>query len=92
MLKAQKIRDSENMELRFNNGKFKIMQIADVQDTNKTSPDTIRLIERALDTEKPDFVVFSGDQIKGYGFNLQHGDIEKKVKAVLQETEVLLLN
>lgn len=82
MLNAEKT-GRENMELKFKNGKFKIMQIADVQDTNKTSPDTIRLIEKALDTEKPDLVVFSGDQIKGYGFNFQHGDIEKKVKTAI---------
>ena len=69
--------------LKFKNGKFKIMQIADIQDTNKTAPDTLRLIEAALDSEKPDLVVFSGDQIKGYGFNLQHGDIDKKVRTAI---------
>ena len=52
--------------LRFNkDGKFKIMQIADTLEIPKVSPDTIKLIESALDEEKPDLVIFTGDQIKG---------------------------
>lgn len=53
--------------LKFNpNGKFRIMQIADTQEIPAVSPDTIALIEAALDSEKPDLVVFTGDQIEGY--------------------------
>ncbi len=52
--------------LKFNeNGKFRIMQIADIQDTANVSPDTINLISRAIESEKPDLVIFSGDQIYG---------------------------
>ena len=58
------------MELKFNNGKFRIMQIADVQDTQNTSDATIRFIREALEATKPDLVVFTGDQIKGYGISL----------------------
>ena len=67
------------MELKFNNGKFRIMQIADVQDTQKTSDDTVRFIREALKMAKPDLVVFTGDQVKGYGFYLMGGDNKKKV-------------
>ncbi len=56
----------QNRELKFNNGKFKIMQIADTQEIPAVSPDTIKLISAALDAEKPDLVIFTGDQIKGY--------------------------
>ncbi len=56
----------QNKSLNFNNGKFKIMQIADTQEIPAVSPDTIKLISAALDREKPDLVVFTGDQIKGY--------------------------
>ena len=53
-------------KLSFNaDGKFKIMQIADVQEGAKVSPDTLRLIDLALEKEKPDLVVFTGDQIYG---------------------------
>ncbi len=67
------------MELKFKNGKFRIMQIADVQDTQNTSQATIRFIREALKIAKPDLVVFTGDQVKGYGFYLMGGDNRKKV-------------
>lgn len=67
------------MNFKFNNGKFRIMQIADVQDTQKTSDATVRFIREALNIAKPDLVVFTGDQIKGYGFYLFGGDAKKKV-------------
>lgn len=56
----------QNKSLNFNNGRFRIMQIADTQEIPAVSPDTIKLISAALDKEKPDLVVFTGDQIKGY--------------------------
>lgn len=56
----------QNKSLNFNNGRFRIMQIADTQEIAAVSPDTIKLISAALDREKPDLVVFTGDQIKGY--------------------------
>lgn len=53
--------------LRFNSDhKFKIIQIADTQEIPAVSPDTLSLINNALDREKPDLVIFTGDQIKGY--------------------------
>lgn len=63
-------------DLRFKNGKFRIMQIADIQDTEITSPDTVAFIEAALDEAKPDLVIFTGDQFKGYGVTLLIGDRE----------------
>ena len=54
--------------MRFTKGKkFKIMQITDIQEIPAVSPDTIALLEAAVDAEKPDLVVYTGDQIKGYG-------------------------
>lgn len=68
------------MNLQFNeNGKFRIMQIADIQDTNKTSSVTVDFIRQALKIARPDLVVLSGDQIKGYGFNFAYGDKKQKV-------------
>lgn len=51
--------------LQFKNETFKIMQIADTQEGTKVSPDTLDLINAALDRENPDLVVYSGDQIWG---------------------------
>ena len=51
------------MKLKFKNDTFRIMQIADVQEGANISPDTIALINAALDKENPDLVVYSGDQM-----------------------------
>lgn len=48
-------------------GLFKIMQITDMQEIPKVSPDTMALLDAAIEDEKPDLVVYTGDQIKGYG-------------------------
>ncbi len=53
-------------QLHFTDKKFKIMQIADVQENAKVNPDSIKLIDLALERENPDLVVFTGDQIMGY--------------------------
>lgn len=60
--------------LKFKNGKFRILQLTDLQDTQKTSPDTINLIYELIDKSKPDLIVLTGDQVKGYGFNFAIGD------------------
>ena len=54
--------------LKYNkNKKFKIMQITDIQEVPKISPDTKKLLNAVIEQEKPDLVVLTGDQIKGYG-------------------------
>lgn len=44
-------------------GKFEILVLADVQDDNPVNEDTLQYIREALDTVKPDLVVFNGDNI-----------------------------
>ncbi|MBR6568293.1 MAG: metallophosphoesterase family protein [Clostridia bacterium] len=68
--------------LHFNNGTFKIMQIADIQEDYPVNPDTIKLIELALDKEKPDLVVLTGDQVQAY-HSCYKTDAENKVRAVI---------
>ena len=70
--------------LKFNNGKFKIMQIADVQEDWPVNPDTIRLIDAAAEREKPDLVIFTGDQIQAYS-PCYRTDTYEKVKKVIAE-------
>lgn len=68
--------------LHFNDGKFKIMQIADIQENYPVNQDTIKLISLALDKEKPDLVVLTGDQIQAYsGCYIKDG--ERKVREVI---------
>ncbi len=51
------------MQLQFKNKEFKIMQVADTQEGKKVSPDLLNLLNAAMEEEKPDLVVYSGDQI-----------------------------
>ncbi|RBP97982.1 serine/threonine protein phosphatase [Bifidobacterium aemilianum] len=47
-------------------GKFRVLQLADIQDGPKVAGDTLKLISAALDAVRPDVVVFTGNQIAGY--------------------------
>lgn len=69
-------------KLRFINGKFRIMQIADIQEDFPVNPDTVRLITAAVEKEKPDLVVFTGDQIQGYS-SCYRKDTYERVKTVI---------
>ena len=71
-------------DLRFHNGKFTIMQIADAQEIPTVNPDTIKLISRALDKVKPDLVVFTGDQLKGYS-PLFKGNTYRKISRTIAD-------
>ena len=51
--------------LHFNEGKFKILVIADIQDDVTASPYTTEFIATAIDSEKPDLIVLNGDNIQG---------------------------
>ncbi|MGN0546199.1 MAG: metallophosphoesterase family protein [Acutalibacteraceae bacterium] len=81
----------QNRALNFKNGNFRIMQIADTQEVPCVSPDTLRLIEAALNSEKPDLVIFTGDQIKGYSshFAGKNGkeNVEKAIKTLIKPLE-----
>lgn len=47
-------------------GKFRVLVLSDIQDGPNVSSDTIKLIEAALDSARPDIVIFTGNQIAGY--------------------------
>ncbi len=70
------------MKLNFNGDSFKIMQIADTQEGARVSPDTLALINTAIEKEKPDLIVYSGDQIWG---KMSFKGNAKKVERVLRE-------
>ena len=55
------------MTLQFReDGMFRVLQMADIQDGPQVNADTIRLIREAIRKTSPDLVVFTGDQIRGY--------------------------
>lgn len=55
-------------QLQFNkNGKFRILQISDLQDTKATSVDSLEFLEAAIPALKPDLIVLTGDQLDVVG-------------------------
>ncbi len=73
-------------DLRFHGGKFRIMQVADIQDTQATSRDTLQFLAAALDKARPDLVVFTGDQFKGYGVSfLGRGETGTGLEALIRQ-------
>lgn len=66
--------------LRFKNGRFRIMQITDTQESAAVAGDTLKLIKEALERYRPDLVVFTGDQIKGYSPTFKTGNVKEKVE------------
>ncbi|MBQ7547332.1 MAG: metallophosphoesterase [Clostridia bacterium] len=46
-------------------GTLKILQISDAQDMHIVRPEMVRMLNRIYDTEKPDLIVFTGDNILG---------------------------
>lgn len=71
-------------------GLFKIMQITDMQEIPKVSPDTMALLDAAIEDEKPDLVVYTGDQIKGYG--VSYKERGKNLRTPLQKRSTPCLN
>ncbi|MDR1805629.1 MAG: metallophosphoesterase family protein [Clostridium sp.] len=53
------------------NKPFVILQLADAQDGPDIAPDTLKLLSAALDKVKPDLVVLTGDQVKGYAMSFR---------------------
>lgn len=74
---------SEGETLKFRNGKFKVMHITDAQESAAVAEDTLKLINAALDAEKPDLVVFTGDQIKGYSLTFLGKNKEEIIKKTI---------
>ena len=67
-------------------GKFKIMQIADTQEIPEVSENTLSLISEAVNSENPDLIIFTGDQIKGYSSKFKNHPerVEKTIDKILE--------
>ncbi|MDR3314428.1 MAG: metallophosphoesterase family protein [Oscillospiraceae bacterium] len=77
--------------LRFKaDGTFTLMQISDVQDCRGVAGRSLQLLKAALEQEKPDFVIFTGDQIKGYGVPLWFGTQAQKERRCTRTLEAIL--
>ncbi len=56
---------NREMDLKFKNGKFTILQIADPQDLQFVRPAMLKMLDKAYDRVSPDLAVMTGDQILG---------------------------
>ena len=53
------------MQLKFKNGKFRILQVSDAQDLQHVRHTMMRMLNKAYDDTKPDLIVLTGDNILG---------------------------
>ena len=51
-------------KLTFKNGRFRILQLSDMQDTHRTSQDTINLTREIIATAKPDLIVLTAIRLR----------------------------
>lgn len=74
--------------LKFNeDGTFKIVQINDVQTTSVVDARVIKFINKVLDTEQPDLVVFVGDQLSDIYFIASKTDFAKAIETMTKPCE-----
>lgn len=68
----------------FKNGKLKILQISDLQDTRLTSVDTLRFMDAVMKSVRPDLIIFTGDQLDVVGLwgkgERAHKNVETAIK------------
>lgn len=84
---ADETGDSQ-MELKFNSdGKFKILAIADAQDTDTPQKETIDMLTNALDETKPDLVVFLGDNIAGWWKGVDKAKTEQAIDNIIKPVD-----
>lgn len=73
---------TEETNLQFKNGKFKILILSDVQDTDTPQVETTALVEAALDSTAPDLVVLLGDNTAGWWDGVDKAKTQAAVDAV----------
>ncbi len=75
---------AENTEtLKFNeDGKFKILHVADIQDNVCIAPQALECIAAVCDDEQPDLVILGGDNISGAVSKDKNDNAEKALKNV----------
>lgn len=71
-------------KIRFKDGKLKVMQISDLQDTKNTSVDTLRFVDDAIAEVKPDLIIITGDQLDVVGMWGKGEKAEKNVAVAIR--------
>ena len=72
--------------LRFDSdGHFRVLQLSDIQETSHVREDTMTLLRAALDEAKPNLVVLTGDQVKGYAVEFALGENAERARTVVRK-------
>ncbi|KUH59210.1 hypothetical protein AUL39_02450 [Tractidigestivibacter scatoligenes] len=72
--------------LRFDSdGHFRVLQFSDIQETSHVREDTMTLLRAALDEAKPNLVVLTGDQVKGYAVEFALGENAERARTVVRK-------
>ena len=74
------IASAKEHQLRFNEkGKFKIIQLTDLHlsDGEDLDKNTLDVMKKLIDWEKPDFAAVTGDLVSGYNWNNTEGWYER---------------
>ncbi|MCR3761453.1 metallophosphoesterase family protein [Clostridium felsineum] len=76
----------KSQKLKFNNeGKFKIVQFTDLHQNDSINLKTVHFMEKVIDSEKPDFVMLTGDNIDGrYCMNITY---KKAIESIVKPME-----
>ena len=70
--------------IQFKNGKLKVLQISDLQDTKNTSVDTLSFVDDAIEKIKPDLIIITGDQLDVVGLWGKGEKAKKNVETAIR--------
>lgn len=73
---------TEETQLQFRDGKFKILVLSDLQDTHTPQKETTALMHAAIDRANPDLIILLGDNTAGWWKGVDKAQTEAAVDAV----------
>lgn len=73
--------------LQFRNGKFKILILSDLQDTNEPQQETTDMITSAIGKTEPDLIVLLGDNIAGWWKGVDKTQTDEAIDSVAEPIE-----
>lgn len=78
---------ADNDILQFRNGKFKILILSDLQDTNEPRQETTDMITAAISKTEPDLIVLLGDNIAGWWKGVDKDETDEAIDKIAQPIE-----
>ena len=78
---------ADDNTLQFQNGKFKILILSDLQDTNEPQQETTDMITAAITKTEPDLIVLLGDNIAGWWKGVDKTQTDEAIAKVAEPIE-----